>query len=77
MSKFGDRLYVTSWPQIYAFTPQDDITPLEAAHIGAALASVGSTRWAGFTDYPQWNLIERHFTIFDEKAETADDESTD
>lgn len=41
----------------YDFTPQDDITPLEAVWIAHFFA------WRAYApEHPQWQLIKRHFT---------------
>lgn len=44
-------------PKRYDFTPQDDITPLEAVWCAHFFT------WRSYTpQHPQWALIERHFT---------------
>jgi hypothetical protein len=44
-------------PKQYKFTPKKDITSLEAAHIAHFMAAHVSP-----DEFPEWEIISRHFT---------------
>ena len=50
-----------SGPQVYDFTPLDDMTPVEAAWIGIIVGT--SFRTVDLPqNHPRWDIIKRHFT---------------
>ena len=53
----GRTIDIVAASKRYDFTPQDDITPLEAVWVAHFLA------WRSYApEHPQWALISRHFT---------------
>lgn len=53
----ASAIYIAPAAKGYNFTPQDDITPLEAVWCAHFFT------WRSYApQHPQWQLIERHFT---------------
>lgn len=53
----GRTIDIVAASKRYDFTPQADITPLEAVWVAHFLA------WRSYApEHPQWRLISRHFT---------------
>lgn len=49
-------------PVAYDFTPQEDMTPLESSWCGHFFAWRLAPGLSNPPQYPQWELIKRHFT---------------
>jgi hypothetical protein len=60
--------------QRYEFTPLEDMTPLEAAWIGIVVGT--SARVVDLPqNHPQWDIIQRHFTMTQEGDENVGTQS--
>lgn len=55
-------LYANRQTRMYNFTPQSDITALEAAYLAHFFASLP---FLSGTDYEHWDKIKRHLTLID------------